>query len=150
MHVLYLIVTPFNLEIENADIESHLEYELNMCVDLQATSLFRSKNISNYWSNVNTATKYLKPSAVVELCVLAFPIVYMVETSFSHANAVLTKQRNRLSLKESGDSWLKLTNLQPIINALCSSNTTVPSTMSTISIKRYINLYLVYLLSGAK
>ena len=35
VYVLYWIFPPLDLEIENADIESHLEDELdNMCVDI--------------------------------------------------------------------------------------------------------------------
>jgi len=128
MHVPDWIVAPFDLEIENADIESYLEDELvDMCVDLEAKSLFRSKSLSDYWSNGNTATKYPKLSATVEPFLLAFPSSYMVEAGFSHANAVLTKQRNRLNLEERGDLRLKLTNLQPNINALADAHQTHPS-----------------------
>lgn len=48
----------------------------------------------------NTVNKYPKLSATVEPVFLAFPSSYMVETSFSHANVFLTKQKNRLNLVE--------------------------------------------------
>ena len=52
MHVPDWIVVPFDLEIENADIDSYLEDKfVDMCVDLEAKSLFRSKSLSDYWSN---------------------------------------------------------------------------------------------------
>ena len=47
------IDTLFYLEIENADIESYLEDGLvDMYVDLEAKSLFRSKNLSDDWNNI--------------------------------------------------------------------------------------------------
>ena len=58
MHLLDWIVTLFDLEIENVDIESRLDELADMCVDLEGKSLFRSKNLSDNWSNVNTVTKY--------------------------------------------------------------------------------------------
>jgi len=42
----------------------------------------------------------------------------MVEVGFSHVNAILSKQRNRLNLEKRGDLRLKLTNIQPEVNAL--------------------------------
>ena len=65
--------------------------------------------------------------AAVEPFLLAFPSSYMVEAGFSHANAVLTKQRNRLKLEERGDLRLKLTNLQPNINDLAETHQSHPS-----------------------
>ena len=104
MHVPDWIVAPFDLEIENADIDSYLDDELvDMCVDLEAKSLFRSKSLCDYWSNGNTTSKYPNLSAAVEPFLLAFSSLYMVEAGFSHANALLTKQRNRLNLEEHGD-----------------------------------------------
>ena len=70
-----------------------------MCVNLKAKSLF-------------------KLSAVVEIFLLAFLSSFLVEAGFSHTNAALTKQRNRLNQEEQDDLQLKLTNLQPNINAL--------------------------------
>ena len=76
---------------------------IEMCVDLEAKLLFRSKCLSEYWRNANTATKYPKLSAEVEPFSLAFPRSHMVKASFSHLNAVLTKQRNRPNVEERGD-----------------------------------------------
>ena len=42
----------------------------------------------------------------------------MVEAGFSHANAVLTKQRNELNVEERGELRLKLTNLKPNISTV--------------------------------
>ena len=128
MHVPDWIVAPFDLEVVNVEIDSYLEDELvEMCVGLEAKSLFKSKTLSDYWSNGNINSKYPKFSAAIELILLAFPSSYMVEAGFSHANAVLTKQRNRLNLEERGDLRLKLTNLQPNINALAEAHQTHPS-----------------------
>ena len=87
---------------------------IEMCVDLEAKLLFRSKCLSEYWRNANTATKYPKLSAEVEPFSLAFPRSHMVKASFSHLNAVLTKQRNRPNMEERGDLRPKLTSLQPM------------------------------------
>ena len=79
MHVLDWTVILFDQEIENADIESQLEDEvIDMRVNLEIKSLFRNKSLNNYWSNVNTVTKYLKFTAVVETFLLAFLCSYMV------------------------------------------------------------------------
>ena len=122
------IVAPFDLEIENADFESYLEDELiDKCVDLETKSLFRSKSLSDYWSNRNIDNKYPKLSASVESFLLAFPSSYMVEAGFSHANAVLAKKRNRLNPEECDDLRLKLTNLQTNINAVIYAHQTHPS-----------------------
>ena len=47
-------VTPFDLEIENAHIKSHLEDKpVDICVNQEIKSLFRSNIASNSWRNVN-------------------------------------------------------------------------------------------------
>ncbi|KAF2361965.1 hypothetical protein FHG87_007276 [Trinorchestia longiramus] len=53
--------------------------------------------------------------------------IYMVEAGFSHANAILTKQRNRLNLENRGDLRLKLTNFKPNINSLAAAHQAHPS-----------------------
>ncbi|KAF2347940.1 hypothetical protein FHG87_021303 [Trinorchestia longiramus] len=53
--------------------------------------------------------------------------IYMVEAGFSHANAIITKQRNRLNLKNDGDLQLKLTNFKPNINSLAAAHQAHPS-----------------------
>ncbi len=79
MHVPDCIGSPFDFKIENADIEFHLQDELiDMSADLEASSLFKSKNLSDYWTNVNITTKYPKFSAAVEPFLLAFPSSYNV------------------------------------------------------------------------
>jgi len=51
----------------------------------------------------------------------------MVEAGFSHLNAVLTQQTNRLKVEERVDLLLKLTNLQPNASALVSDHQEHPS-----------------------
>ena len=52
------------MKMDNKRYESDLEDDLiEMHVDLKAKALFKSKNLSEYWSNINTATKYRKFSA---------------------------------------------------------------------------------------
>ena len=104
MNVPEWILTPFDVETGNADIPLHLKEEfIDMTVDLEASALFRRKGLREFWINENNVAKYPQLCAVVEPFLLAFPSSYMVEAGFSHANAVLTKQRNRLSLEERGD-----------------------------------------------
>ena len=130
MKVPEWILTPFDVETGNADIPLHLQEEfIDMTVDLEASALFRRKGLREFWINENNVAKYPQLCAVVEPFLLAFPSSYMVEAGFSHANAVLTKQRNRLSLEERGDLRLrlKLTNLQPKISILVEAQQAHPS-----------------------
>ncbi|KAF2363495.1 hypothetical protein FHG87_005747 [Trinorchestia longiramus] len=53
--------------------------------------------------------------------------IYMVEAGFSNANAILTKQRNRLNLENRDDLRLKLTNFKPNINSLAAAHQAHPS-----------------------
>ncbi|XP_023222959.1 SCAN domain-containing protein 3-like [Centruroides sculpturatus] len=140
MHVSEWFANPFDIKIDNEDSETGLEGELSeVCVDLEAKALFKNKNLGEceiqpgvqdpgafqvsreFWSNNNIATKYPKLRAEAEPFLLAFPTSYVVEAGFSHANAILTKQRNRLNLENRGDLRLKLTNFQPNINNLAAS-----------------------------
>ncbi|KRZ12658.1 SCAN domain-containing protein 3 [Trichinella zimbabwensis] len=68
-----------------------------------------------------------KLSAAVQPFLLAFPSSYLVEAGFSHANAILSKQRNRLNEEMRDDLRMKLTNFQPNINALAAAHQTHPS-----------------------
>ncbi|KRX40686.1 Protein ZBED8 [Trichinella murrelli] len=123
------IITPFVIEIENANNEFSLqEKHVEMIsADLEAKLLFKHKSLSEFWSNVNITTKYPKLSAAAQPFLLAFPSSYLVEAGFSHVNAILSKQRNRLNLEMRGDLRLKLTNFQPNINALAAAHQTHPS-----------------------
>jgi len=86
MKVPEWILTPFDVEIGNADIDSHLEVEfIDMTVDLEARALFRSKGLREFWINENNVVKYPQLSAIAEPFFLAFPSSYMVEAGFSHA-----------------------------------------------------------------
>ena len=99
MHVLEWQVTPFDMKMDNKGYESDIEDELiEMHVDLKPKMLYKSKNLSDYWSNINTATKYPKLRAADKTLFLAFQTSYMAETGLSHVKIILTKQRNRLNL----------------------------------------------------
>ncbi|KAF2350822.1 hypothetical protein FHG87_018422 [Trinorchestia longiramus] len=128
MHVPEWLVTPFDMKTDNKSNESDLEDELvEMRVDLEAKALFERKTLTEYWSHVRTATKYPKLKARAEALLLAFPTSYMVEAGFNHADAILTKQRNRLNLENRGDLRLKLTNFKPNINSLAAVHQAHPS-----------------------
>ena len=84
--------TPFDMKIDNKGCETDIEDELmEMHVDLKAKELLKSKNLSEYWSNINTATKYSKLRAAAEPFLLTFPTSYIVEAGLSHVDAILTK-----------------------------------------------------------
>ncbi|KAF2349564.1 hypothetical protein FHG87_019680 [Trinorchestia longiramus] len=53
--------------------------------------------------------------------------IYTVEAGFSHANAILKKQRNRLNLENRGDLRLMLTKFKPNINSLAAAHQAHPS-----------------------
>ena len=80
----------------------HLTYRMNLlrCVQISKQSHYSKVEIS---VNRPTATKYLRLNTAVQPFSLAFPISDKVEAGFSHFNAVLTKQRNRLNVKERSD-----------------------------------------------
>jgi len=109
---IWLINTPFDFIVQNADINTQLHDELiEMCVDLSAEWLFKCKNLHDYWYNVNIATKYPKFCAAIEPFLPEFLSLYIVEAVFSHANAILKITGNPLNLEESRDMWLNLSNL---------------------------------------
>lgn len=123
MQIPEWLVAPFDMQTDDICNESDLEDELmEMCEDLEAKALFKSKTLGEYWSNINTVTKYPKLRAAAEPFLLAFPTSYMVEVGFSHLNSILTKQRNRLNVQTCGDLRLKLTNFEPNIKALAASH----------------------------
>ena len=79
MHVLEWLVASYDMKINNIGYETGLEDELiEMHVGLKANVLFKSKNVSDYWSSINTADKYPKTRAAAELFLLALPTVCMV------------------------------------------------------------------------
>ena len=128
MHVLEWLVTPFDMKIDNNGYESDIEDQLTeMHVDLEAKAQIKSKNLTEYGSNINTATKYLKLRAAAEPFLLAFSTSYWSEAGLSHVNTIWTKQRNRLNLQNLCDLKLKLTNFQPSINNLSAANQAHPS-----------------------
>ena len=54
-----MAVTPFDMKIDNNYYESDIQDEhVEMHVGLEAKALFKKKTISEYWSNINTATDY--------------------------------------------------------------------------------------------
>lgn len=126
MRIPAWIVTPFDVKFENLGMEPDLECELaELSVDIEAKISFESRSLGDFW--YKNCTKYPKLVVATEPFLLAFPSSYMVEAGFSHANAILSKQRNRLNLEERGDLRLKLTNIQPDINALIRDHHTHPS-----------------------
>ena len=87
MHVLKWFVTPFNLEVEHADIKSHLEDELvDMFVDFKVKSLFRIKSLRDFRAMFNIVIKYPKCSKWGIL--LAFPSLYMVEVGILEVDSI--------------------------------------------------------------
>ena len=68
------ILMPFDVEIVNAAVASHLEEEfIAMTVDLEASVWFRRKGLRKSWINKNNSAKYPQLCAVVEPFLLVFP-----------------------------------------------------------------------------
>ncbi|KAF2366290.1 hypothetical protein FHG87_002943 [Trinorchestia longiramus] len=61
------------------------------------------------------------------LLTIAEFVFQRITAGFSHANAILTKQRNRLNLENRGDLLLKLTNFKPNIKSLAAAHQAHPS-----------------------
>ena len=92
------------MKIDNKGNESDLEYEfIEMHVDLEAKGLSKSKDLSEYWSKINTAIMYPKIRATAEPFLHAFSTSYKAETGFHHVTTILTKPRNRLYLQNRGE-----------------------------------------------
>ena len=128
MHVSEWLVTPIDMKVNNKDYASDLEDEhIEMHVDLEAKVLFKCKNLSEYWSNIDTATKYPKLMTVAEPFLLAFPTSYMVEARIRNVNTNLTKQRNGSYLQNCGYLQLKLTNFLLNINNVADAHQAHPS-----------------------
>ena len=76
---------------------------------LKCVCVFKQNYYSEENALVNTGEirilllNTLRLSAAVEPIFLAFLSSYMVEAGFSHLNAVLTQQRNRLNVGKRGD-----------------------------------------------
>jgi len=105
MRVPDWIVTLFDFNVQNADINSQLQDELpDMRVDLETQSLLKRKKTMRQ-CHVNIAVKYPKFSAAVEPFLLAFSVSDMLESGVSYANA-FPKQKNRLNSEERGDFLL--------------------------------------------
>ena len=122
-HVPDWLVAAFDMIIDNKRHESYLEDELTeMHVDLEVKAFIKSRNFSQYWNNINTATKCPDLGEAAELLLLASPSSYKVEAGLSHVNANLTRQRNTLCLQNRGELQLCSTNFQLNIDNLAASH----------------------------
>ena len=94
MHVSEWLVASFDMKIDNKGYESDLEDELiEMCVDLKVEALFKSTNLSKYWSNIYAVAKYHKLRAADKPFLFTFPTSYMAKAGFCHVDALFTKQK---------------------------------------------------------
>ena len=59
-----------------------------MYVDVDAKVLFKSENFTEYWSNINTVTKYPKLRETAKPFLFEFHTTYMVEAGLSHVKAM--------------------------------------------------------------
>lgn len=104
-HVPDSILTRFDLEIEITDTELHFDDQsIDLLEDLKAKLLFKNKNHSYYLSNILTK----QSQTAWRLSHLVFTCSYIA--GFSHIDAVLVQQRDKLNLEDHGDLQLKLTN----------------------------------------
>ncbi len=54
--------------------------------------------------------------------ILCFPPSYMVESGFSSANKILSKERKRMDICARGDIRIRLSNIKPKIKELASKH----------------------------
>ena len=73
-------------------------------------------------TNFATVNKFPNLWQVAKLLVLALPTSYLVERVFSAVVQLLTKQRNRLDISQSGDLRSLLTDMKPDVKRLSTHN----------------------------
>ena len=77
VHVPEWLGTPIDMKMDNKCYESDLEDELiEINVDFEPKELFKCKNLCEYWSKNNTATKYPNLRAAAERFLPAFPSIH--------------------------------------------------------------------------
>lgn len=114
------LVQPMLCSIE--EVEPPLRNEVSeLQQDLSVGCLFRCKG-QMAWLALETTEKYPTLSAKAQLLLLPFPTSYLVESGFSAVTDIVTKKRNRLNICDRGDLRLKLTELKPRIEKLCSKH----------------------------
>ena len=77
-----------------------------------------------FWEGVSKGNKFPNMWKVAKLLILAFPTSYLVERGFSAVMQLLTKQRNRLAISQSGDLRLLLTDMKPDVKKLIDEHHT--------------------------
>ncbi|KRZ49033.1 hypothetical protein T02_885 [Trichinella nativa] len=100
------IITPFDIETENANIEFSVQEEP---VEI------------NFWINANITTKYPKLSAAVQ------PFLPLLPSLYLPCKCDFNKAKEQTELEMCCELRLKLTNFQPNINALAAAHLTYPS-----------------------
>ena len=104
--------SPFRCAAEKQEInvqENLIEIQNNE----EFKIIFQKKRLSSFC--IEVSEKYPLLWIKVKLLMLAFPLSYLVETEFSSVNHVLTKNRNKLDVAQSGDLRLLLSNFKPDI-----------------------------------
>ena len=77
-----------------------------------AVNLWKEKSHC-MWMDQDLRRKYPITCGAAEALIIPFPTTYMVESSFSVVNDLLTKKRNRLEISKRGDLRLRRTSLLP-------------------------------------
>ena len=116
------IIDPFGVDTDKVPID--LQEELSdMHYDCEEKARFKMIGYERFWQGVSKGNKFPNMWKVAKLLILAFPTSYLVERGFSALMQLLTKQRNRLAISQSGDLQLLLTDMKPDVKSLLTSTT---------------------------
>jgi len=93
MKVPEWILTSFDDEIRNADIDSYLEEEfIDMTVDLETRALFSRKGLREFCINENNVTKYPQLSAILWAIFARFPKLIHGRSWFQSCKCTFNKR----------------------------------------------------------
>ena len=114
------VLQPFLVELDDVPQEFHDELT-DLQQDPSAEAIFKCKG-QLFWLHDELHRKYPGLTSVACRLLLPFPSTYLVECAFSAVTDILTKKRNKLDVFARGDIRLKLTQIQPRIQALASQH----------------------------
>lgn len=112
---------PFTANVNEADAKCQEEI-LEIKYDEESKQNFANGGYESLWQNKKMPLLYPNMWNQIFHLLIPFPSSYLVESGFSAANHIMTKERNRLNISERGDLRLFLTNIEPDIEYLTSNH----------------------------
>ena len=94
------VKNPFLCKPEEQKIDLQ-ETVIELQCDEEAKMIFENSGLCEMW--LHCSVKFPSVWNEAKLLVIAFPSSYLVEKGFCEVNQILTKTRNRLDIKQSGD-----------------------------------------------